>query len=158
MAWPLWRIDAARAAPSGGRSSSRSYRQRGRSYEVGHHKVLVAVDDATWLAYVEVLADKQKPTVIGFLSRTVAWFNGQGVECRQVMSDNGLAYLSRSFAKACGPLGLKHIRTRPYTPNPTARPSGLSRPSARNGPTPWPLRTRKSGTVGCLASGRSITG
>jgi transposase InsO family protein len=46
----------------------------------------------------------------------VAWFNGQGVECRQVMSANGPAYLSRSFAKACSALGLKHIRTRPYTP------------------------------------------
>jgi len=41
---------------------------------------------------------------------------GQGVECRQLMSDNGPAYLSRRFAKACKALGLKHIRTRPYTP------------------------------------------
>jgi transposase InsO family protein len=38
------------------------------------------------------------------------------LECNQVMSDNGPAYLSRSFAKACKALGLKHIRTRPYTP------------------------------------------
>ena len=47
----------------------------------------------------------------------MAWFNSQGVECLQVMSDNGPAYLSRSFAKACMALGLKHIRTRPYTPH-----------------------------------------
>ena len=53
---------------------------------------------------------------IGFLRRAIAWFNGQGVECRQVMSDNGPAYVSRRLAKACGALGLKHIRTRPYTP------------------------------------------
>jgi transposase InsO family protein len=46
----------------------------------------------------------------------VAWFNGQGAECRQVMSDNGPADLSRSIAKACKALGLKHIRTRHYTP------------------------------------------
>ena len=65
---------------------------------------------------MEVLADEQQATAIGFLSRAVAWFNGKGVECRQVMSDNGPAYLSRSFAKACKALGLKHIRTRPYTP------------------------------------------
>ena len=76
----------------------------------------VAIDDATRLAYVEVLADEQQATAIGFLSRAVAWFNAHGVECRQVMSDNGPAYLSRSFAKACKALGLKHIRTRPYTP------------------------------------------
>ncbi len=76
----------------------------------------MAIDDATRLAYVEVLADEQQATAIGFMSRAVAWFNSQGVECRQVMSDNGPAYLSRSFAKACKALGLKHIRTRPYTP------------------------------------------
>lgn len=91
-------------------------RQQGRSYRVGYDKVHVAVDDATRLAYVEVLADEQKPTVIGFLSRAVAWFNGQGIECRRVMSDNGPAYVSKAFAKACRTLGLRHIRTRPYTP------------------------------------------
>jgi transposase InsO family protein len=91
-------------------------RQQGRSYGVGYDKVHVAVDDATRLAYVEVLADEQKPTVIGFLSRAVAWFNGQGVECRRVMSDNGPAYVSKAFAKACLILCLRHIRTRPYTP------------------------------------------
>jgi transposase InsO family protein len=63
-----------------------------------------------------VLADEQQATAIGFMSRALAWFNSQGVECRQVMSDNGPAYVSRSFAKACKVLGLRHIRTRPYTP------------------------------------------
>ena len=81
---------------------------------INHHRL--AIDDATRIAYVEVLADEQQATAIGFMSRAVAWFNGQGVECRQVMSDNGPAYVSRRFAKACKPLGLKHIRTRLYTP------------------------------------------
>ena len=53
--------------------------------------------------------------MIGFLSRAVAWFNGQGIECRRVMSDNGPAYVSKAFAKACRVLGLRHIRTMPYT-------------------------------------------
>lgn len=91
-------------------------RQQGRSTGVGYNLVHVAIDDATRLAYVEVLEEEQQGTAIGFLSRAIAWFNGQGVECRQVMSGNGSAYVSRSFAKACGALGLKHIRTRAYTP------------------------------------------
>jgi len=91
-------------------------RQQGRSPGLGYDRVHVAIDDATRLAYVEVLADEQQATAIGFLSRAVAWFNGQGVDCSQVMSDNGSAYISKAFAKACRVLRLKHIRTRPYTP------------------------------------------
>lgn len=85
-------------------------RQRGRSAGVGYDRVHVAIDDATRLAYVEVLADEQQAKAIGFLSRAVVWFNGKGVECRQVMSDNGPAYLSRSFVQACKALGVKQIR------------------------------------------------
>jgi len=51
-------------------------RQRGRSSGVGYDRVHVAIDDATWLAYVEVLADEQQATAIGFMSRALAWFNG----------------------------------------------------------------------------------
>ena len=91
-------------------------RQQGRSAGVGYDRVHVAIDDATRLAYVEVLPDEQQGTAIGFLSRALAWFNGHGVECRQVMSDNGSAYISKAFAKACSVLKLKHIRTKPYTP------------------------------------------
>ncbi len=80
-------------------------RQQGRSCGVGYDKVHVALDDATRLAYVEVLADEQMPTVIGFLARAVAWFNGQGIDCRRVMSENGPAYVFKAFAKACRTLG-----------------------------------------------------
>lgn len=91
-------------------------RQQGRSACVGYERVHVAIDNAIRLAYVEGLPDEQQETAIGFLSRSLAWFNGHGVGCRQVMSDNGPTYLSRRFAKACKALGLKHIRTRSYTP------------------------------------------
>ena len=63
-----------------------------------------------------MLADEQKPTVIGFLSCAVAWFNDQGIECRRVMTDKGPAYVSEAFAKACRTLALRHILTRPHTP------------------------------------------
>ena len=54
--------------------------------------------------------------VIGYLSRALGWFNGQGIESRRVMSSNGPAYVSKAFAKACHALGLRHIRTQPSTP------------------------------------------
>jgi len=90
-------------------------RQKGRSYGVGYDKVHVAGEEATRLAYVEVLTEEQKPTVIGFLARPVAWFTAKGIECQRGISNNGPAYLSRAITKACRTLRLRHIRTRPYT-------------------------------------------
>ena len=53
------------------------------------------------------------------------------MECRQVMSDNGSAYISKAFAKACAVLGLKHIGTRPYTPHTNDKAEGYGlRPTA----------------------------
>ncbi len=59
------------------------------------------MDDATRLAYVEVLPDEQKATTVGFLARAVGWFNEQGITCRRILSDNGSAYRSGEWRKAC---------------------------------------------------------
>jgi len=91
-------------------------RQQGLSTGVGYDLIHVAIDDTTRLAYDDVLAGEQQVTAMGLICRALAWFNGQGFECRQVMSDNDPAYVSRQFAKACKVLGLKHIRNKPNTP------------------------------------------
>ena len=41
---------------------------------------------------------------------------GLGVSVDRVMTDNGSCYKSFAFRDACRRLGLKHIRTRAYTP------------------------------------------
>jgi hypothetical protein len=91
-------------------------RRHGCSRGAGYEKVHVAVDDATRLAYVEVLPDEQKATTVGFLARAVGWFSQQGITCRRVLSDNGSAYRSGAWRKACRALDLRPIRTKPYTP------------------------------------------
>ena len=91
-------------------------RRQGCSRGAGYEKVHVAVDDATRLAYVEVLPDEQKATTIGFLTRAVGWFSEQGITCRRVLSDNGSSYRSGAWRKACSAMDLKPSRTRPYTP------------------------------------------
>lgn len=91
-------------------------RRQGCSRGAGYEKVHVAVDDATRLAYVEVLPDEQKATTVGFLARAVGWFSDQGITCRRVLSDNGSSYRSGEWRKACSALDLKSIRTKPYTP------------------------------------------
>jgi transposase InsO family protein len=92
---------------------SREGRQRRAT---GWEFVHVCVDDATRLAYVEVLPDERGATAAGFLRRAVAWFQGMGIEVERVLSDNGSCYISRAHAAACSELGIRHLRTRPYRP------------------------------------------
>ena len=82
----------------------------------GWEFVHVCVDDATRLAYVEVLDDELGQTAAGFLKRAVAWFGSMGITVERVLSDNGACYRSRTHAHACRELGIRHLRTRPYRP------------------------------------------
>jgi transposase InsO family protein len=82
----------------------------------GWEYVHVAIDDATRLAYAEVLADEKATTAVGFLRRALAFFRRHGIRAERVMSDNGSAYRSKLHAFACRTLGLRHLTTRPYRP------------------------------------------
>jgi transposase InsO family protein/transposase-like protein len=83
---------------------------------VGWEYVHVCVDDATRLAYVEVLADEKATSAVGFLQRAVAFYDRHGITVERVMTDNGGAYRSTIHAFACRALGVRHLRTRPYRP------------------------------------------
>ena len=85
-------------------------------YDRGWEFVHVAIDDATRLAYVEVLDDERVPTAIGFLRRAVKHFRSYGITVERLITDNGNAYRSTAHAIACRALGIRHLRTRPYRP------------------------------------------
>jgi len=87
-----------------------------RERQVGWEYVHVCVDDATRLAYVEVLADEKAATAVGFLKRAIAFYARRGISVQRVMTDNGSAYRSAIHAVACRALGIRHLRTRPYRP------------------------------------------
>jgi transposase InsO family protein len=87
-----------------------------RRKTVGWQFVHVAIDDATRLAYVELLDDETAITATGFLRRAVAFFTSHGMNVERVMTDNGGAYRSTLHALACRALGLRHLRTRAYRP------------------------------------------
>ena len=88
----------------------------GRNEGVGYDFFHVAIDDATRLAYVEVLPDERRSSTTGFLVRALRWFRARGIRVERVMTDNGSGYVARLFRKALRMLGIRHIRTRPYTP------------------------------------------
>ena len=88
-------------------------RRRGTA---GWDYVHVAVDDATRLAYAEVLADEQATTAVAFLGRALAFFSRYGITVERVITDNGSPYRSAVHAIACRALGVRHLRTRPRRP------------------------------------------
>jgi transposase InsO family protein len=87
-----------------------------RARGVGHEHLHVAIDDASRLAYTEILPSLGKEDATGFLQRALAWYGRLGVRVERVMTDNGSAYRSKLFAKALSQAGARHVRTRPYTP------------------------------------------
>jgi transposase InsO family protein len=90
--------------------------RRRRARRVGWEFLHVAIDDATRLAYVEVLAAQDATTCAAFWRRAVRWYGRCGLRIRRLLTDNGFAYRARVFAQACRPWAIRHRFTRPYHP------------------------------------------
>lgn len=90
--------------------------QQGKSRGIGWEFVHVCVDDHSRLGFSQVLKSERKEEAVAFLHAAVDWYRKLGIRVARVMTDNGSCYRSRAFAKTCAALGLKHIRTKPYTP------------------------------------------
>ena len=106
----LGRIDGVGHRITGDRRGQSS--KRGAGWEALH----VAVDDASRLAYTELLPNERKHHAIAFLERALAFFHAHGVAVERVITDNGPAYKSYDFAAICRVQGLRHLRTKPYRP------------------------------------------
>ena len=91
-------------------------RGQSNSRGVGWEYVHVAVDDHSRIAFAKVMSSEKRRSATAFLRAAVAYYEGLGVKVERVMTDNGSCYKSFAFRRSCKELGLKHIRTRPYTP------------------------------------------
>lgn len=86
------------------------------SKKQGFEFVYVATDDASRLSYAEIHADERSETACTFLSNAVSWFAEFKIDIERAITDNGSAFVSRQFEQCCIDAGIKHKRTRPYTP------------------------------------------
>jgi transposase InsO family protein len=98
-------------------TGDRTVRTRGAtlgkpSWEFVH----VCIDDASRVAFSRIMPDEKKESAVAFLEAALAYYASLGVTVSRVMTDNGSCYKSFAFRDACARHGLKHIRTRPYTP------------------------------------------
>ncbi len=83
---------------------------------IGWEFVHVSIDDHSRLGFADIMPDEKKQSAVAFLEAAVAWCARLGITVERVMTDNGSCYKSHAFRDACRRLGLKHIRTKPYTP------------------------------------------
>lgn len=83
---------------------------------VGWEFVHVVIDDASRVGFSQIYPDEKATSAVAFLKAAVAYYNSLGVTVTRVMTDNGSCYKSFAFRDACKAFGLRHIRTKPYTP------------------------------------------
>jgi transposase InsO family protein len=95
-----------------GRQTGVVNRHLGIGWEYFH----VCIDDASRIAFVQVMADQRKESAGAFLEAAIAYYEKLGVRVERVMTDNGSCYRSETFRIACQQRGLRQVFTRPYTP------------------------------------------
>jgi transposase InsO family protein len=110
----LGRIDGVGHRITGDRRGQSN--RRGRGEGLGWEFVHVCIDDASRVAFVQVMPDEKQESAIAFLKAAVAYYQSLGVTVTRVMTDNGSCYKAFAFRDACRERGLRHIRTKPYTP------------------------------------------
>jgi transposase InsO family protein len=113
----LLHLDVKKLGRIGGRvghriHGDRSQRVRGASWEFVH----VCIDDASRLAYAEVLHDELGVTATGFLERALAWYRQHGIRAERILTDNGACYRSHTFRRLCLRRSIRLLYTRPYRP------------------------------------------
>jgi transposase InsO family protein len=106
------RVTGVRRNPGRYRTDAHVRERKAIGWEYCH----IAIDDATRLAYAEVLPDEKASTAIAFLRRAVTFYASYGMPIQELLTDNGSPYRSAVHAIACRALGIRHLRTRPRRP------------------------------------------
>jgi transposase InsO family protein len=97
---------------TGQSSNLRKTKRGGPGWEYVH----VCIDDASRVGFSQIKPDEKASSAVPFLKAAVAYYAGLGVKVERVMTDNGSCYRAHAFREACKDMGLRHIRTKPYTP------------------------------------------
>lgn len=82
----------------------------------GWDYVHVAIDDHSRVAFSSIEPNETALSACAALLKALRYYRGLGVHFSCILTDNGSCYRSRTFARLLRRLGLRHKRTRPYTP------------------------------------------
>ena len=125
---------------------------------IGWEFVHVCIDDASRIAFSQILPDEKKESAIAFLKAAVAYYESLGVTVARVMTDNGSCYRSSLRQEPAAISASNTSAPSPTRRRPTARPSASSRPRSGNGPTPTPTRPRTTAPPNCQSGCIDTTG
>ena len=137
---PLRRVGHRITGDRTGQSNS-----RGAGWEFVH----VCIDDASRIAFSQILPDEKKESAVAFLKAAVAYYASLGVTVARVMTDNGSCYQAFAFRELAAISASSTSAPSPTRPKPTARPSASSRPRCANGPTPRPTTPQSDAPRSC---------
>jgi transposase InsO family protein len=98
---------------------------------VGWEYVHLAIDDHSRVAFGSIEPDERGISACRALLQAVRYYRGLGVRFERVLTDNGACYRSRDFHRLVRRLGMRHLRTRPYTPRTNGKAERLVQTSLR---------------------------
>ena len=98
---------------------------------VGWEYVHLAIDDHSRVAFGSIEPDERGSSACRALIQALRYYRGLGVCFERVLTDNGACYRSRRFRRLVRRLGLRHLRTRPYTPRTNGKAERLVQTTLR---------------------------
>lgn len=137
----LGRIDGIGHRITGNRhrQSNKRAKGQGSGWEVLH----LAVDDHSRLAYSEVLPDETRLSALIFLRNALRFFRRHGVRVERIMTDNGSAFKSHKYRGCLKRLGIKHTRTKAFSPQTNGKAERFVQTSLREWAYERPYETSK---------------
>jgi transposase len=110
----------------------------------GWEYVHIAIDDATRLAYAEVLPNEKATTAIAFLRRAVAFYERHGMKVQELLTDNGSPYPQQFTRSLAAPSASATYAPNPAGPRRMGRQRDSSAPCSPAGPTARSTVTAKN--------------
>lgn len=98
---------------------------------IGWEYVHLAIDDHSRVAFGSIEPDERGSSACKALMQAVRYYRSLGVRFSRVLTDNGACYKSRRFRRLVRRLGMRHLRTRPYTPRTNGKAERLVQTSLR---------------------------
>jgi len=108
-------------------TGDRQITSRGSGWEYVH----LAIDDHSRVAFGSIEPNERGSSACRALLQAVRYYRSLGVRFERVLTDNGACYRSGTFRRLIRRLGMRHLRTRPYTPRTNGKAERLVQTSLR---------------------------